>query len=436
MANKQNDSDAFKAPLPKTKRLNRNLIMLLVAIVLIVVIYIFIEALSEPQTSQQKAGQITANKSVVSKDTTKISALPDSYGDGAKINAILGRNKPQAQIKIPQSIKNQIASLQSQQQALQNKIAQMKAKPTEPVQPTYSENDHQAMTSAIFIAGGAPRVKSNTVKSKAAKKSSTSKLKDSVKQSSYEQQNMQNQKSSFLDTKPDKSIYNNHTIQYPVSKFIIQAGAVIPAVLQSTIVSNLPGLITAVVNQNVYDSINGQYLLIPKGSRLIGQYNSKVSYGQDQLQAVFTRLVRPDGTSIVLPGKSAGVNPMGVSGFEDEVNNHWGRILGSAALITLFNIPAIIAQNQMNQGVGYNPYNVDSTYAGGGYSLGHNASTAALQSVGQAVSKIGTNIADKSLNIQPTITINSGYQFSVMVTKDIVLPPFQQQFEHIPELAG
>ena len=439
------DKLSLSPQLPKITRLNRNTILLLSGIVLLVIILIFVSALSNSSSSDNsvpKSG-VKPSVSAIKLNTKSVEALPSNYSDASQINQLLNRNQPpKIVMQIPPEIQSEISALRSSQSSLEGELAILKAnqnkKPASPPQPQYSEQDKEAMASSVFVAGGSPLPipKENAdTEDKNKKDNANANQNKNGFYSEYDQQNNQAQKSSFLDSKPDKSIYNPNQIQYPASPYILQSGNTIPAILQTEIVSNLPGLITAVVRRDVYDSINGQYLLIPKGSRLIGEYNSTVSYGQTQLQAVFTRLVRPDGTSIVLPGKSSGVNDMGVSGFSGDVDNHWSGVIGAAALMTLFNLPAIWAQNEQNQGVGYAPYYANGSYAGGTYSMGSNAGTSALQSLGQAASQMGSTISQRQMNIQPTITIHAGYLFSIMVTKDIILPPYNPPMESIPEIA-
>ena len=443
MAKDSQEKISLSPKIPKVTRLNRNTIMLISGILLIVIIFIFVSALSnsEPSANVPKSNIKPSVGSVLTPDMNTMNGLPSSYADATGINNLLNRNQPaKVVMQIPPELQSQITSLRDQQTQLQAQIASLKAQkaPPPPAPPQYSQSDQQAMTSSIFIAGGAPAPQPQNKQDQQDKdKKTTDASKSGSFTSTYDQQNNQAQKSGFLDSKPDKSIYNENQVQFPASPYIMQSGSTIPAILETEIVSNLPGLITAVVRRDVYDSVNGQYLLIPKGSRLIGEYNSTISYGQTQLQAVFTRLVRPDGTSIVLPGKTSGVNNMGVSGFSDQIDNHWMGVVGSAALTTLFNIPAALAQNQQSQGVGYNAqYGESGQYIGGGYSMASNAQTSALQAMGQSASQIGSTIAQKQLNIQPTITINAGYVFSVMVTKDIILPPYQTPMEIIPEIAS
>jgi type IV secretion system protein VirB10 len=285
--------------------------------------------------------------------------------------------------------------------------------------------DQEAMNSSIFFAGGAPPQlpTGNTTQTQTSQKDKSNGSPDkSSSDNAYDSQNMQKQKLDFLNSKPDTSIYDTHAMQFPASPYIIQAGTVIPAVLQTQINSNLPGNLVALVRSDVYDSINGQYLLIPKGSRLIGQYSSQLSYGQDQIQVKFERLIRPDGSSIVLPNPQ-GTNNQGVSGLSDEVNNHWGQVIGSSILAAVFNIPAIVATNQQNT----NQTCTRDDTTGQVFcqpSVSTVLTTSALQSAGQTVSQVGGQLTQRSLNLQPTVIIHAGYTFSVMVMKDMIIPPF------------
>src|SRR5437899_9715968 len=113
-------------------------------------------------------------------------------------------------------------------------------------------------------------------------------------------QNMQDRKLAFLNGPIDKRTVSSERLENPASKYIVQAGSVIPAALLTGIRSDLPGQVTGQVTENVYDSPSGRYLLIPQGSRLIGIYDSQVSFGQSRVLLVWTRLIFPNGRSIVL----------------------------------------------------------------------------------------------------------------------------------------
>ncbi len=419
----------FKNPISLLKKpnlavvtLNKKLIISIAAVLFLIVLAIMITSLTSSTNSAggHSSGLGTASGSN-GNPPSDLSSLPSNYGQSQAINSIMQRNNSmskQAEAQISalqnaqQTLQQQLASLQQQQS--QNQNQNQNQAPSNPM-------DQQAMTSSIFFAGGAPAPNAEQTATTAAGSATAAKSSASSSTNgsgnNYQQQNMQGQKLDFLTSQPTKSIYNTNTVQYPASQYILQAGSTIPAILQTTLVSNLPGTITALVSQDVYDSISGKYLLIPRGSKLIGEYNSSISYGQYQMQVKFTRLIRPDGSSIILPNQP-GTDNMGSTGLSDEVDNHWGKIIGAAALSAVFNIPSIIATNQMQT----------STTCPAGSTctspLGETAGASALQAAGQSASNVGNQLASNALNIQPTVVINSGYQFSVTVTKDIVLPPY------------
>jgi len=96
----------------------------------------------------------------------------------------------------------------------------------------------------------------------------------------------------------------------------------------------LPGSVNAQVTENVYDTITGNYLLIPQGAKLVGEYNSNLTFGQKRVQVVWNRIIFPDGASIDLE-KMQGVDMAGLSGLQDKVDNHYLRIYGNAVLLSL-----------------------------------------------------------------------------------------------------
>src|SRR6202012_2272032 len=123
------------------------------------------------------------------------------------------------------------------------------------------------------------------------------------------------------------------------SPFVVQAGTVIPAALITGVRSDLPGQITAQVTENVYDSPTGRARLIPQGARLVGAYDSQVAFGQSRVLLVWTRLIMPNGRSIVL-GRPQGTDQGGYSGREDEVDNHWLELAKAAMLSTVLGVGA------------------------------------------------------------------------------------------------
>jgi type IV secretory pathway VirB10-like protein len=218
--------------------------------------------------------------------------------------------------------------------------------------------------------------------------------------------NMQAQKKAFIQEQSNlQNDYLTSTLQNPISQFILQAGTIIPGVLLTGINSDLPGQITGQVRSNVYDSISGRYLLIPQGAKLIGLYDSQIAYGQERVLVVWKRITFPNGQSINLQGMP-GVDMSGYAGFNDLVDNHYGKIFGSVILMSTLSAGAQLSQPQNND----NPFQAPTV----GQTM--------AQSLGTNLSNTGTMITSKNLNIQPTLKIRQGYEFNISVTKDIVFP--------------
>jgi len=206
------------------------------------------------------------------------------------------------------------------------------------------------------------------------------------------------------------------TLHPPASAFSVMAGSVIPAVLVSGINSDLPGPILAQVSQNVFDSATGQYLLVPQGSRLVGIYQNASTYGQQRVEIAWQRLIFPNTSSMNLP-QMPGADQGGYAGFTDEVNNHYMRTFGTAALMSLISAGQMVGQMATFGGGGtYGPY---------GYSQ-PNQWAMASQTAGSAASgqfgSVGQQMIGQGMNRPPTIEIRPGYQFNVMVTEDLVFP--------------
>ena len=201
------------------------------------------------------------------------------------------------------------------------------------------------------------------------------------------------------------------TLQTPKSPYVLLPASLIPATLISAVISELPGMIKAQVSEDVYDTPSGQYLLIPKGSMLVGQYSSKVIYGQNRLLIAFNRLQYPDppGRSLDL-GAMPGVGDDGASGGHDEVDTHFFRTFGHALLMSV--ITAGVAISQPHYGGGYDSYN---------------ASQALSEALGQNLGTAMSMLFEKDINVAPTLKLRQGYNFSVMVSRDVFFPgPYQR----------
>ncbi|MCG4262023.1 conjugal transfer protein TrbI [Acetobacter senegalensis] len=209
---------------------------------------------------------------------------------------------------------------------------------------------------------------------------------------------------AFLAGQPDRLTTSPDRIMPPASPYVLQAGTVIAGALNTKISSDLPGQITGHVIQNVYDSPTGRYLLIPQGSRLSGAYNSSVSFGQQRTQIIWTRLIFPNGESIVLE-KLPGGDAIGQSGLSDEVNSHWGQLFKAALVTTLLSVGS-------EAGTSWNENNLMQAIRSG---------------ASNGFSMVGNRLIDRSLNIQPTLTDRPGLPFTVLVGYDLLLKPYRDQ---------
>ncbi len=201
----------------------------------------------------------------------------------------------------------------------------------------------------------------------------------------------------------------------PASPYTVMAGGVIPAVLVSGINSDLPGPILAQVSQNVYDTASGHSLLIPQGSRLIGSYHSSASYGQSRVQISWDRLIFPNTSSMDIPSMP-GTDQAGYAGFRDEVNNHYGRTFGTAAMMSLISAGQAVGQMAAFGGGTYGPlgYSQQNQWAMASQMAGSSASS--------QFGSVGQRAIEQGISSGPTLEIRPGYEFNVMVTEDLAFP--------------
>jgi type IV secretory pathway VirB10-like protein len=217
--------------------------------------------------------------------------------------------------------------------------------------------------------------------------------------------NRQDDKTEFAGRTRDTEFDLHTTVQRPRSPYTLFAGTILPCVLTQGINSDLPGQIGCMISQNVYDTVTGQHLLLPQGTKVIGTYDSRIAYGQGRVLVVWTRLLRPDGSTLSLEGMP-GIDLSGYAGLTGHVNNHYLRLLGGVVLGSVLGASAQIA-------VGANSQNPSF-------------SQLAIQGAGQNINEAGQQITRKNLNIQPTIEVPPGGRLNIFATKDLILPPWAE----------
>jgi type IV secretion system protein VirB10 len=162
----------------------------------------------------------------------------------------------------------------------------------------------------------------------------------------------------------------------------VTQGTLIPAVLETAINTDVPGFVRAVVSQDVR-SFDGTRVLVPRSSRLIGQYQSGLQGGQKRAYVIWTRLIRPDGASVNLASPAIGFD--GTTGLAGQVNSHFFKRFGSSILLSV---------------IGGLATGGASVVLGGGA----NAASTALQQDGQ---------------IAPTVRVRAGEPIRVFTARDL-----------------
>ncbi|RWG13954.1 TrbI/VirB10 family protein [Mesorhizobium sp.] len=215
------------------------------------------------------------------------------------------------------------------------------------------------------------------------------------------QQTAQDKQLAFLNAAVDRRTTSSDRVVAPASPFILQAGAVIPAALITGIRSDLPGQITAQVTDNIYDSPTGRVLLVPQGTRVIGQYDNSVQFGQRRVLLVWNRLILPNGRSIVLE-RQPGADTQGYAGLEDGVDYHWWDLAKAAGLSTLLAVGSELAVSDEDRLV-----------------------RAIRDGAQDTINDAGQQIIQRQLQVAPTLTIRPGFPVRIIVTRDLVLDPYR-----------
>lgn len=216
------------------------------------------------------------------------------------------------------------------------------------------------------------------------------------------EQRTQDRQLAFLNAATDRRTVAPDRVMAPASPYVLQAGAVIPAALITGIRSDLPGQITAQVTENIYDSPTGRLLLVPQGTRIIGQYDNAVQFGQRRVLLVWNRLIFPNGRSIVLE-RQPGADAAGYAGLEDGVDYHWWDLAKAAGLSTLLSVGAELAIDDDDR--------LLRAIRGGGQ---------------DTINDAGQQLIRRQLNVAPTLTIRPGFPVRVIVTRDLVLEPYRE----------
>lgn len=217
--------------------------------------------------------------------------------------------------------------------------------------------------------------------------------------------NGQKAKEDFFNSDLTKLGYLPNRVVPQLSPYELKRGSVIPATLITGINSDLPGRITAQVSQNVFDSATGHRLLIPQGTKLLGRYDSKVSFGQSRVLVVWTDIIFPNGSTLQIGGM-AGTDAQGYSGFNDKVDRKWLQTFGSAILIALIGAGTDMAIPQDRNAFG----------------SANTTEDAARRNFAETFGRMADRTIQRNMDVQPTLEIRPGYKFNILVDQDIIFP--------------
>lgn len=410
-----------KGPAPRVKRFNRKTVAVLATLAIVIVMLAFGTSLTrrppKRNTNEAAAQKVAANTTT----SDAINGLPSDYSQ-VKRPPTLGAPLPgdigaiaQASGTLPQGAPNYPAAPQPAQ-------AQRQLSPLEQYEQQQAlervKREDQARQGGFSFegggrgaAGGSPAPGTELVEKMLAQQQnqggkSGGGLMQVADRGNPERDadNRQDDKSNFVNGERNNRWHLKQGQQPAPSPYTLFSSTVIPGVLITGINSDLPGQIKGQVSQNVYDTVTGQHLLLPQGTVLVGQYDSRITYGQSRVLVIWTRIIRPDGSNIDLESMP-GTDLSGYAGLTGDVDRHIWRLLSAVVLGSV-----IQAGVQSGTNVGYGPQSF---------------SDSARQGIGAGVSDATQQLTRKELQIQPTITVAPGERFNVFLTKDVILTPYK-----------
>ena len=384
------ESLALRASPARAMRFKRGVIVSAAGVTAVVVVATTWFAL-EPHALHLAAGE--DDQSVVAKPPTDtLSTLPTSYGTVPKLGPPLPGDLGRPILDRQRQLASETSSPGAGADQVVNQERQRRA------------DELLAARQSGLLAQSADRVSAvNWPPTPAAVPVAAATNPDEVALDPERDSNGQQRKADFARTAERGGTINPYAVVASPSPFTVSAGSVIAASLITGLRSDLPGLVTAQVTEQVYDSATGRILLIPQGARLIGSYDSVVAFGQKRALVVWQRILMPDGSSIRIDNAPA-ADPAGYAGLEDKVDFHTWSLLKGVVLSTALGVGA------------------ELQFSGQGDLV-----QALRQSTQQSVSRAGDQLTSRSLQVQPTITIRPGAAVRLVVHQDLVLKPWREQ---------
>lgn len=197
----------------------------------------------------------------------------------------------------------------------------------------------------------------------------------------------------------------------------VAQGRIIQATLETAISTDLPAQIRAIVSRDTYAEA-GRVALIPKGSRLIGVYNTSLLSGQSRVFIVWQRLIRPDGIDILI--NSAGVDSLGLAGLSGHLDTKFQQVFSRAVMASVISISLALGADSMGLGE-----SSQSTSVFGGGTTTTNQGDAGATAANEALENLGTvaeTFLTRFMDVRPTILVDQGTPVNVMLNRDLIFP--------------
>lgn len=335
----------------------------------------------KPQVFRQVAQESELSQPMTKPASDALSGLPSSYGDAPKLGPPLPGDlgRPILRAHQQDQVAAQPTQVDTAEPARQQRLADLKA----------------ARESGLMAQVTTGRLSASSAGSDPVPTAPGTQMAAPA--------NTGTRKEQFASARSADGDINTGGLISPVSPNSLLAGSVIAASLITGLNSDLPGMVTAQVTQNCYDTVTGRILLVPQGARLIGKYDSVVAYGQRRALLIWQRLIMPDGSSVRLDNMPAS-DASGFAGLADKVDFHTWTLLKGVALATMLGVGSeltISGESDLVQAI--------------------------RESAQSNTARAGDQITQRNLDIQPTITIRPGAPVRVLVTKDLILRPWQGQ---------
>jgi type IV secretion system protein TrbI len=188
--------------------------------------------------------------------------------------------------------------------------------------------------------------------------------------------------------------------------FVVFEGTVLETVLVTRLNGDFSGPVICMLTNNIY-SHDGQRLLMPAGTKVLGEAKRVEGFGQTRLAVAFHRLIMPDGYSVDLD-QFHGLNQIGETGLKDQVNHHYRQIFGASIAVGAIGGLAQVGSNTSSLGLPQTP------------------TDAYREGVAASLAQSSTHILDRFLNLLPTITIREGHRVKIYLTEDLLVPDYAQ----------